>query len=227
MTARGLKMAKGSRKHPWIVFCDFDGTITSEETLVGMFKAFVPELYDRRAQQMHTGSITLKAAVRGLIEAIPSERYPEILEYFRRQPIRAGFDSLLEFLHVLSVPLIIVSGGVREMIITRLGALTEKIEAIYAPEVQTDGAFMRIRSDFEGRTELVSKVEVMRRYPYDRAVAIGNGITDVDMSRHASVVFARDFLARWLSDHSVAYFPWDDFNDVRKNLSGLWKTATL
>jgi 2-hydroxy-3-keto-5-methylthiopentenyl-1-phosphate phosphatase len=209
-----------------VVFCDFDGTITSDETLVGMFNNFVPELYAERSRQMHSGGITLKEAVRSLIESIPSERYPEILDYFSRQPIRTGFESFLDFLRASSVPLVIVSGGIREMILARLGTLVQAVEAIYAPEVRTDGEFMTIRSDFEGRAELLSKVDVMRKYGYDQAVAIGNGITDVSMARNASVVFARDFLARWLSDHGVDYIPWDDFNDVRKNLSTFWETAT-
>ena len=209
-----------------MVFCDFDGTITSEETLVGMFNTFVPELYAERSRQMHAGSITLKEAVRTLMESIPSERYPQILDYFSRQPIRAGFESFLDFLRASSVPLVIVSGGIREMISARLGTLVKAVEAIYAPEVRTDGEFMTVRSDFEGRAELLSKVDVMRKYACDRAVAIGNGITDISMARNASVVFARDFLARWLSEHGVAYFPWNDFNDVRKNLSIVWESAT-
>lgn len=209
----------------WVVFCDFDGTITSEETLVGMFNTFAPRLYAERSLQMRAGSITLKEAVRSLMATIPSERYPQIVDYFSRQPIRAGFESFLDFPRASSVPLVIVSGGIRQMILARLGSLVQAVEAVYAPEVCTDGEYMTIRSDFEGRAELLSKVSVMRKYGCDQAVAIGNGITDVNMARNASVVFARDFLARWMSDHGLGYFPWDDFHDVRKKLGAVWKKA--
>lgn len=111
------------------------------------------------------------------------------------------------------------------MILSRLGKLVQQVEAVYAPEVISNGEFLTIRSDFEGKAELLSKVEVMGKYTFDQAVAIGNGITDVNMARNASVVFARDFLAQWLSDRGVAFYPWQDFNDVRKKLGILWKTA--
>ena len=210
-------------KLPWVVFCDFDGTITREETLVGMFNTLVPELYAQRSQQMYAGRITLKEAVRSLIESIPSQRYPEVVEYFKRQPLRSGFESFLAFLDAASIPLVIVSGGIREMIVSRLGALVEKVAAIYAPEVSIGADFLRVSSAFEGRSELLSKVDVMRQYRYERAVAVGNGITDAAMARHASVVFARDFLARWLQERGVSFHPWDDFNDVQKTLSAIWK----
>ncbi len=219
-----MSTGDATRKYsqPWVVFCDFDGTITREETLVGMFNTFVPELYAQRSKQMYAGRVTLKEAVRSLIESIPSVRYPEILDYFMRQPLRAGFEDFVAFLEKHSVPLVVVSGGIREAILSRLGPLADRVAAIYAPQVSAEGAFMRVHSDFEGSSELISKVDVMRRYRYEKAVAVGNGITDVAMARHASVVFARDFLARWMNDRGLAYHRWRDFNDVRRKLKALW-----
>ncbi len=209
-----------------MVFCDFDGTITREETLVGMFNTFVPELYAERSRQMYAGRITLKEAVRSLIEAIPSARYPEIEAYFMRQPLRAGFAEFAAFLESAAVPLVIVSGGIRAVILSRLGPLADRVKAVHAPEVSAEGPFMRVHSDFEGTSELISKVDVMRRYRYERAVAVGNGITDVAMARHASVVFATGFLARWLDERGLAYHPWNDFNDVKRKLISLWRKSS-
>jgi 2-hydroxy-3-keto-5-methylthiopentenyl-1-phosphate phosphatase len=42
------------------------------------------------------------------------------------------------------------------------------------------------------------------------------------MALHASVVFARDRLSQYLDERQKPYLPWNDFFDVRQQLSQLW-----
>jgi 2-hydroxy-3-keto-5-methylthiopentenyl-1-phosphate phosphatase len=99
-----------------IVFCDFDGTITVEESFVAVLKKFAPELSAQLLPQMYTRQITLREGVRKILESIPSSRYPKILDFTQPQPIRPGFVELLDFLEAEKVPLVIVSGGLRGMV---------------------------------------------------------------------------------------------------------------
>ncbi|MEJ2474882.1 MAG: hypothetical protein P8Y74_13475 [Desulfobacterales bacterium] len=92
-----------------IVFCDFDGTITAEETFVGMLKRFAAESYDATEGLLIEGKITLAEAVRRLVESIPSHRYKQVLGYVKDKPIRRGFSELLDVLYFHGVPLIVVS----------------------------------------------------------------------------------------------------------------------
>lgn len=206
-----------------VVFCDFDGTITAEETFVGMLKHFTPELSAKLMPEMYALRLTLRQGVRQLLESIPSERYPDILDYARCKAMRAGFAELLDFLDAEGVPFVVVSGGVRGMVETVLGPLTERVRAIYAVDVETSGEYLQVKSEFEGDAELVSKVEVMEKYAPQESVAIGDSVTDLNMAMHASVVFARDRLAHYLDDRQKPYTPWNDFFDVRDSLSQRWK----
>lgn len=206
-----------------IVFCDFDGTITAEETFVGMLKHFTPELSAKLMPEMYALRLTLREGVRQLLESIPSERYPEIIEFARTKVMRAGLIELLDFLEAEEVPFVVVSGGVRGMVQTVLEPLLNRIHAIYAVDVKTNSKYLQAHSDFEGETELLAKVPVMAQYQADEFVAIGDSVTDLNMAMQASLVFARDRLAVYLDDRQKPYIPWNDFIDIRNQLSSRWK----
>ncbi len=204
------------------VFCDFDGTITSQESFIGMFRIFTPDLFIKVAPEMVSGRMTLKEGVRSLIESIPSDRYNDILEYTLTIGIRPGFTELLDYLESISVPLIIISGGFRGMIETRLGPLLSRVHAVHAVDVDTKGPFLRVLKTVEGDTELMAKAVVMSQYNCGEAVAIGDGTTDNNMALGASIVFARDSLMKYLQMKERPFMQWNDFNDVRCVLMERW-----
>ncbi|KPJ77559.1 MAG: hypothetical protein AMJ54_07550 [Deltaproteobacteria bacterium SG8_13] len=208
--------------HKRIVFCDFDGTITVEETFSGMLEAFSTQDYHSAARQVGSGSMTLKEGVRRLVESIPSDRYPEVIDYIRGKQIRAGFAELLDYLYFHGIPFVIISGGLLDSVTTRLQDYTGRIHAIHAPTVSTDGPNLKLHSRWEGETETVAKAAVMAEYRCEHAVAIGDGITDLNMAMAADMVFARDYLAEYMKSKGRQYLGWKDFFDVINHLSKRW-----
>jgi 2-hydroxy-3-keto-5-methylthiopentenyl-1-phosphate phosphatase len=53
-------------------------------------------------------------------------------------------------------------------------------------------------------------------------VAIGDSITDLNMTMAATVVFARDRLCHYLDEAQQSYIAWNDFHDVRQALVKRW-----
>lgn len=213
-----------------VVFCDFDGTITAEETFVGMLKTFTPQLSETLMPEMYALRLTLREGVRQLLESIPSARYPEIIEYSRTKFIRPGLDELLDFLDAQGVPFVVVSGGLRGMVetvlqqaSTRTPSLLERVAAIYAVDVDTSGEFLQPSSEFEGGTELVAKVQVMAKHPATEQIVIGDSVTDLNMALEAPMVLARDRLCQYLDQHNKSYIEWNDFFDIRQQLSVHWQ----
>ena len=209
--------------HKRIVFCDFDGTITVEETFVAMLKRFAPELSSQLMPEMYARRISLRSGVRQLLESIPSERYGEIVEFSRGQLMRPGLVELLDFLDAQRVDFVIVSGGLRIMVEAVMGDLVERAIALYAVELDATGPCLQVNAEFEGDTELVSKVRVMGLHPAEEQVAIGDSLTDFNMALQASSVFARDRLAEYLDEQQKPYTKWDNFFDVLENLSQKWR----
>ena len=213
-----------------VVFCDFDGTITATETFAGMLQHFAPEVSARVMPEIYGMRLTLREGVRQMLESIPSDCYPEILASAQSAPIRPGLEELIDFLDEWGVPFIVVSGGLRDMVETVLSrggksgeSLLGRVAGIYAVDIDTSGEFLQVCSEFEGDTELVSKVKVMAQHPGDEQIGIGDSVTDLNMALSASIVFARDRLSQYLEQRHHPYIPWHDFFDIRQELFQRWQ----
>lgn len=214
-----------------IVFCDFDGTITAVETFAGMLKEFSPELSAQLMPKMYSRELTLKQGVRELLESIPSSRYEEIIEYVQSKELRPGLEEFLDYLAGLTVPFVVVSGGLAIMVeaaLQRRGVsgtpLREKVTDVWAVGVDNSGEYLQVYSPVENDTEILAKVQVMEKYSYNLSVAIGDSVTDINMALKADIVFARDRLPEYLQTHQKAYIPWENFYDIREHLSQIWNS---
>lgn len=212
-----------------IVFCDFDGTITVEDTFAGAIAPLVPAVAGRILPALFARQVPLRRGVRELLAAVPSDRYREILTYAANQPIRAGFEDLLDWLEARQVPLAVVSGGIEDMVravLDRPGRngklLSQRVASIAAMAVDTSGPYLQVSSAFEAGDELVAKAEVMKQYPAADRVAIGDSVTDIEMAQAADLVFARDRLQGYLQTEGKPYEPWENFWQVRDRLAQYW-----
>lgn len=205
-----------------IIFCDFDGTITAEETFVAMLKQFTPEMSAEIMPQLYNRKLTLRQGVRQMLESIPSVRYQEVIEFSRCQQIRPGLVELIDFLDSQGVPFVVVSGGIRIMVETVLGELVNRVAGIYAVDINTEGEYWQVNSEFESGTELVAKVKIMDLYESDEKIAIGDSVTDLNMALSAPLVFARDRLAQYLNEQQKSYIVWNDFFEVKDYLLQHW-----
>lgn len=211
------------KEYDRIVFCDFDGTITTEDAFVHVCKHFAPEKSDLFLKKVLKGTITLREGIRMIVESIHSSEYQKMLDYVHNSTIRSGLNELIDYLDEKHVPFIVVSGGLKGLVSRQLGNIEKRVEAIYAADVETDSEYLKVTSDFEDGPELVNKTQVMRQYNYKEAIAIGDGITDHNMALKSSVVFARKHLANYLESKKHPFHSWEDFHDIVKILQSLWE----
>jgi 2-hydroxy-3-keto-5-methylthiopentenyl-1-phosphate phosphatase len=209
-----------------IVFCDFDGTITVQETFVAAMKRYAPELSAELNPKMYAREITLREGVRRILESLPSSAYLEIIDWVATQPQRPGFPEFVAFLQLHDIPFVVITGGLKEMVEAALKPLIHHIHAIYGVEVNTQSSHFQIFSPAEGKTELVSKVDIMHRHPAQETIVIGDSVTDLSMAQAGDIVFARDRLAQYLDECNTAYLPWTDFHDVQQTLTKRWDIQT-
>jgi len=207
------------------VFCDFDGTITVEDTFADMLRLFVPDLAPELLEDIYGLKVPMPQGIRQLVESIPSRRYEEVLEHIGRAEVREGLDELLDFLESEGVPFYVVSGGLTGMVKRVLGTRAGRVQGIYAPDVDLNGSFLHLTSDFESERGLLDKVKVMNLHPAEDRITIGNSLSDLYMSQDAELAFARDRLSTYLSDRNHPFKPWEDFHQVREVLQERWHTA--
>lgn len=209
----------------YAIFCDFDGTITAEDTFTGMLKAVAPHLCDQYLPDIYNRKLTLREGVKRIIQSIPSQYYSTMIEYVDQIPLREGLVDLVEFSIDREIPFHVVSGGLKDMVKRALSQqkigeslLLEKVASITAVSIDDSEAYLQPISDYEGGTELVAKVEVMKQYPAVKTISIGDSITDLNIALNANISFARDRLANYLEEAEKFYYAWDDFFTVRDQL---------
>lgn len=207
-----------------VVFCDFDGTITEEETFVAVLREFAPEKAEVLIPRMYAMEISLRDGVRQILQGIPSERMGAVLDFVQGRKIRKGFEEFADFLKGRGIPLVVVSGGLRCIIEAIMGeALLKKVHKVYAVDLDLSGQFIEPISGYEDDLELVSKVRVMREFTTKETIAIGDSVTDLNMALHAELVFARDRLAKYLDERGKRYVEWKNFIDIRNFLAYHWR----
>ncbi|MFB6276788.1 MAG: HAD-IB family phosphatase [Halothece sp.] len=217
----------------YAIFCDFDGTITAEDTFTGMLKAVAPHLCEQYLPDIYARKLTLRDGVKRIIESIPSHCYSTIIEYVDEVPLRPGLLELVKFALDCQIPFHVVSGGLKDMVqrvLTKqtLGnrPLIEQVTSVNAVAIDTSEDYLQPMSDYEAGTELVAKVEVMKQYPAEKTISIGDSITDLNIALNANVSFARDRLAAYLDELDRFYYPWEDFFTVRDQLTQIIQQDT-
>lgn len=207
------------------VFCDFDGTITTQDTFVSMLEKFAPEIAQKLLPAIFKREISLKDGIHQTLGTISSAHYPDIIEYMACQPVREGLLEFIAFLNRLEVPFVVVSGGLTEMVnaVLKRQQLIEGVTAIHAGQVDTTGELLRAYSTIESEVEFVAKAQAMAKYPVQSKIAIGDSVTDINMSLAADLVFARDRLMQYLDGENKPYVQWDNFHDIQNYLADYWQ----
>ena len=208
----------------YILFIDFDGTITTEETLSGVMRICVdPETFKEGSRKLQTGEWTLKETIIFAFDHIPSSRIDEILAYVRGVPIRKGFGDLLDKMKEFAIPVVIISGGLKPYVEEKLEPYKDRIAEIYSIDIDISGQNIKliVPDEYEGETDLLEKTSIMEKYQNKNTICVGDGLTDISMALASKTVFARDTLAEVLTQKDIPYINWDDFNDVKDGITQL------
>lgn len=198
-----------------IAFVDFDGTITMEDTLEGAIRLFVtPEEFHSVKGKLVRGEMTLSQVVRYAFDGAPSDRLAPMLDYVDQVALRPGFPEFLDEMAAREIPVVVISGGVRQFVERKLAPWRGRLLGLHAVDLDVSGPGMKLISPYDDGNELLKKTDVMALYDYRHAVGIGDSFTDMKMSLAVDAVFARDVLAQYLDKMGRSYLPYDTFFDV-------------
>ncbi len=204
--------------HHAVVFCDFDGTITLNETLRASFLHFLPELAAPTLAALDAKQITLRDALVELVAALPVGCEAEMIAFMRDEPLRPGLLELLEYLAQEQIPFVVLSSGFSFYIEAMLTPFRHLIFAVHALDPVSVGSHMRLELNHDHPREAMPKAWVMREYSADSRIVIGDSMSDFEMAAEADVVFARDRLLTEMRTRQIAATPYETFYDVRTSL---------
>ncbi len=198
----------------WIAFFDFDGTITSEETFYGSMLRLNPKSLEELRQSFLNGKVNLRDGLIRIFAETPSEKFPLAQDYIKEVHLRNGFPELLLYLKSQNIPVVVISGGIMQLIDMMLEPFRDLITDVYSVFLDLSEKHMRLVSEYDDGEELMAKTTVMNRYAYQNAICIGDGITDIKMAKESTLVFARDDLKAICDKEHLPYNEWNDFFDI-------------
>lgn len=205
-----------------IIFADFDGTITMEDTLAGAIRLFSdPEEYRIYTEKLARGEMTLSQVVRYAFDGAPSDLLPRMLEYVDGVAMRPGFPEFLDAMEALGIPVVVISGGAQQFSSRKLAPWMDRLAGFHAVDLDTSGPRMHLNSPYDDGNELLKKTDVMALYQYQHAIGIGDSFTDMNMALAVDTIFARDVLAKYLQKQGRPFIPYETFHEVTEAIRGM------
>lgn len=206
-----------------IIFCDFDGTVTEKDNIVAIMEEFAPDGWQQIVNDILHENISIREGVGKLFSRISSDKKEEIIEFvLTRSKIRDGFQEFIDFTKQESIPLYIVSGGIDffvhpvlkdklnpEQIICNHSDFSEEQIKITWPN-KCDGLCQNDCGCC--KPSFIRKVD--NQFSDYQKIVIGDSITDLQASKLADVVFARDYLIEKCEENNIRYTPFETFFDV-------------
>jgi 2-hydroxy-3-keto-5-methylthiopentenyl-1-phosphate phosphatase len=194
---------------------DWDGTVTEVDTLHLVLLEFGDrEIYDRVEDELGK-TMTLNEVIAAEFETVTAPLGEVVDWLLDNAKIRPGFAELAR----VQRPLIVSSGfhETIEPLLEREGVLDAVELRANRVEARPDGWRVQFRSEHTCGTcgEPCKRADLPQN---GQVVYAGDGYSDHCAALAADRVFARDGLARWLSEHGVHFEPLTDFHALASEL---------
>jgi 2-hydroxy-3-keto-5-methylthiopentenyl-1-phosphate phosphatase len=201
-----------------LVQCDFDGTITEEDTSFLLLDAFAQGDWRRLLQEYKEHRISVGEFNTKAFAMVKEDKTTLLEELKGRVKVRAGFHELMNYCLKKGFRLVIVSNGLDfyiEAVLKGLGLDSIEVHAAQAsfhPEgikVQYVGPDGKILDD--GFKEAYIKSFLKLGY---RVIYVGNGDSDFPPAKYAHHVFATGKLPAHCRENNLKYKPFENFIDI-------------
>jgi len=205
-----------------LVQCDFDGTITEEDTSFFLLDAFAQGDWRRLLQEYKEHKISVGEFNTRAFAMVKADK-PTLLEAIKgKVKVRAGLHELVNYCLRRGFRLVIVSNGLDfyiEATLKDLGLKNIEVHAAQAsfrPEgmevqyVGPDGK--RLEDGFKE-----AYIESFLKLGY-KVIYVGNGDSDIAPAKYAHHVFATGELLAYCREHNLEYKPFENFIDAVREL---------
>ncbi|MCA1056652.1 2-hydroxy-3-keto-5-methylthiopentenyl-1-phosphate phosphatase [Rossellomorea aquimaris] len=205
-----------------VIFCDFDGTITESDNIISLMKEFAPPEWEAIKDGILSRDISIQEGVAKLFALIPSSRKEELLDFLQETvSFREGFKEFISYTKAQHIPLYIVSGGM-DFFVYPLLEEYGPFDGIYCNETNFEGDAIKVNwphpcdEECENRGCGCCKPSIIRSMNLSSdqdIVVIGDSVTDVEMTRYANMVIARDYLSEKCRQDSIPHETFETFYD--------------
>lgn len=208
-----------------IAFCDFDGTIATDDVTDLVLKRFaLPEWQDIEAR-WEAGLINSAECMRAQMRLIHAKRQ-EIDEFLEQVEIDPGFQDFKRFCDRSGIEVVIVSDGVdhfirRVLVLNGISGIRIIANRLVETEAGFDLDFPHSRPDCRVAAGVCKCAALKGDGPH---IYVGDGRSDFCAARNADMVFAKDKLAAYCRREAIPHIAYGDFFDVLDAMLSIVRT---
>ncbi len=204
------------------IFCDFDGTITSTDSLKYLLRTYGGSAWLQLEWRLMRGEVSERQA---LVEAfsnfsLSSQQMKDVIEAAVK--VDSGFESFADWVRSEGIEFTILSGGFESIIdqVFEREAWPRFPRLANGLVVDEKGWTLRMlsKSPSCGRCSHCkgdTLRRVRRQNSLKKFIYIGDGISDICAIQVADFVLAKGFLADYCEKRSIPHVRFEHFNDVR------------
>ncbi|SES40623.1 2-hydroxy-3-keto-5-methylthiopentenyl-1-phosphate phosphatase [Psychrobacillus sp. OK032] len=205
-----------------VIFCDFDGTITTQDNIIAIMKQFAPPEYLPIKENILGQKQSIREGVTDMFALLPVSLKDQITSFLLEQAqIRDGFAEFVSYTKQNNIPLYIVSGGI-DFFVNPLLEPFRPFSGVYCNESDFSGDTIQINFPHECDEQCTNKgcgcckPSIIRKLQGSDtlSVVIGDSITDLEAAKLADIVIARDFLIEKCEELHIPFEPFESFHDV-------------
>jgi len=205
-----------------LVQCDFDGTVTEEDTSFFLLDAFAQGDWRRLLQKYKEHKISVGEFNTKAFAMVKADK-PALLGALQGKiKVRAGFHDLVNYCRRKDFRLVIVSNGLDFYIEATLKDLGLKNIEVHAAQASFHSEGMEVqylgpdgKRLQDGVKEAYTKLFLKLRY---RVIYVGNGDSDFAPAKYAHHVFATGELLAYCRENNLNYKPFENFIEVVRDI---------
>ena len=206
-----------------LIACDFDGTVTRQDTLVEILNRFGAPGWRQIQDRVVAGDLSIREGLQaemGSVRASPEELQQLLASRIQLEPSFPGFFSRMQ---AKGIPVVVVSGGFDlcvETVMARAGLWP--IPFLANRLCRSNGSWT---VDFPYPSLTCTEcghckgdpIRTWRAQGYT-TVFVGNGVTDRCGAQTADLTFAKDELQSWCRSQNIPSIAYQTFTDVQQEL---------
>ncbi|MHB0976781.1 MAG: MtnX-like HAD-IB family phosphatase [Candidatus Aquicultorales bacterium] len=206
---------------PYVVFCDFDGTISIGDVGEMLLEHFLGSRWRELDDKYHAGEYGMPELYERSFQGIHACE-DDFERFLEGSAIDPSFAPFVEACRESSVPISVVSDGFDFYILRLLDR-----HALGGLQVISNGLIFENGSRtlvFPNRHEECAacancKQKLVRNAAkIHRVIYVGNGLSDCCAAKDAHIVYAKDSLAAHFADEGLPFEPYASFDDVLRDL---------
>ncbi|EGV65166.1 hypothetical protein PSN45_005240 [Yamadazyma tenuis] len=227
---------------PAIVFTDWDGTVTLQDSNDYLTENLGFGYPKRRAinDEILNGSLSFRDGFQKMLDSIDTP-FPECIEYLKKNiKLDEGFRKFYDYCTSKGIPVVVISSGMKPIIYNLLKSLVgedaaENIE-IYSNEVviKDDNSWDIVYRDDSsfGHNKALSIKEYLATHKFTNLPPLfycGDGVSDLSAAKETNLLFAKEGkdLITYCIRENIPYTEFSNFSEILDKLTSIVEGKNL